>query len=137
MSTGILILGIVLIALFFLFGGSFRRRTVDTEEPALASEHNSGGGGGGCCGGNNQTHQHHHEHQDGTDGEADAWIDPVCGMPVESQNAAATKNYKGVTFYFCSEKCRAAFARNPRKYVKKEELDRKPVSSRGGHGCCG
>jgi YHS domain-containing protein len=117
-------------ALFYLFGGRFRQGAPSEAEGAGAA----GNSGGGCCGGSQTTSSRKRNNQ----ADVDAWVDPVCGMPVETKHAAAMKRYKGTTFYFCSEKCRAAFARNPRKYVKKEELERQPVrSSSGGHGCCG
>ena len=43
--------------------------------------------------------------------------DPVCGMEVYEMSAAATYEYKGRTFYFCSPGCKAAFAKEPAKYV--------------------
>ena len=43
--------------------------------------------------------------------------DPVCGMTVEEANAAATSEYEGNTYYFCSRGCRAQFERDPAKYV--------------------
>ena len=44
-------------------------------------------------------------------------IDPVCGMEVEPKSAAATYEYKGQTYYFCSPGCKAAFQKDPEKYV--------------------
>ena len=43
--------------------------------------------------------------------------DPVCGMTVNPQNAAASINYKGQTYYFCSALCKTMFEREPEKYV--------------------
>jgi uncharacterized membrane protein YraQ (UPF0718 family)/YHS domain-containing protein len=43
--------------------------------------------------------------------------DPVCGMQVETANAAATANYSGRTFYFCAERCRDRFLRDPTRFV--------------------
>jgi len=39
--------------------------------------------------------------------------DPVCGMTVEREKAAATLDLDGVTYYFCSKGCRAEFAGEP------------------------
>ncbi len=50
--------------------------------------------------------------------------DPVCGMTVDEKNAAATTEYKGKTYYFCAPGCKAAFDRDPEKYL----------SSQGEHG---
>ena len=43
--------------------------------------------------------------------------DPVCGMMVNLQNAAASIQYKGTRFYFCSQMCKSMFEREPEKYV--------------------
>jgi len=42
--------------------------------------------------------------------------DPVCGMVVDPSKAAATAEYQGTTFYFCSEGCAAKFRTAPEKY---------------------
>ncbi len=44
--------------------------------------------------------------------------DPVCGMEVDRKKAAATFDYKDKTFYFCSLRCTATFAKKPRKHLK-------------------
>ena len=44
--------------------------------------------------------------------------DPVCGMQVSSETAAGQSNYKGKTYYFCSQADKQAFDRNPEKYVR-------------------
>jgi len=46
--------------------------------------------------------------------------DLVCGMMIDPQTAAATLRYKGQTYYFCAPGCKAAFEKDPAKYVKKE-----------------
>src|SRR5437870_6575243 len=43
--------------------------------------------------------------------------DPVCGMSVEPQSAAARRVYGGRTFYFCAKGCAEAFDREPKKYL--------------------
>ena len=53
-------------------------------------------------------------------------IDPVCGMEVNEESAAATSEYKGKTYYFCAPGCKAAFDANPQKYLHQEHG--------GGHG---
>jgi adenylate cyclase len=40
-------------------------------------------------------------------------IDPVCGMRIDTEDAAATAEHQGTTYYFCSEACRAAFLADP------------------------
>jgi len=52
--------------------------------------------------------------------------DPVCGMMVEEEKAAATSEYKGKTYYFCCKGCKVAFDKDPEKYI---EAEKKP-------GCC-
>ncbi len=47
--------------------------------------------------------------------------DPVCGMTVDEKAAAATSEYMGQTYYFCAPGCKAAFDKEPDKYVKGEE----------------
>lgn len=50
--------------------------------------------------------------------------DPVCGMQVDEAHAAATAQYRGQAFYFCSVSCKAAFEKHPEKYaepVKRKE----------------
>jgi P-type Cu+ transporter len=44
-------------------------------------------------------------------------VDPVCGMSVESSTAAASIEYEGTTYYFCSQQCADTFRSNPEKYV--------------------
>ena len=46
--------------------------------------------------------------------------DPVCGMAVNPQNASASAQYKGQTYYFCSQLCKSMFEREPEKYVTSE-----------------
>lgn len=43
--------------------------------------------------------------------------DPVCGMDVDEQTAAATAEYQGKTYYFCAPGCKKAFEKEPEKYV--------------------
>jgi Cu+-exporting ATPase len=47
--------------------------------------------------------------------------DPVCGMMVDEEKAAATSEYKGKTYYFCARGCKAAFDKNPEKYLGDRE----------------
>jgi len=46
--------------------------------------------------------------------------DPVCGMTINMQSAAASIRYKGQTYYFCSQMCKMMFEREPEKYVQSE-----------------
>ena len=45
-------------------------------------------------------------------------IDPVCGMTVEPASAAASREFEGTTYSFCSKGCAAAFEVDPRRYVR-------------------
>ncbi|MEM3730612.1 MAG: YHS domain-containing protein [Candidatus Bathyarchaeia archaeon] len=44
--------------------------------------------------------------------------DPVCGMKVDEKTAKFKADYKGKTYYFCSQMCKANFEKNPSKYIK-------------------
>ena len=44
-------------------------------------------------------------------------IDPVCKMQVDEKKAAATSEYKGKKYYFCSVGCKKAFDEKPEKYL--------------------
>ena len=44
--------------------------------------------------------------------------DPVCGMEVNSQDAAASTAYQGHIVYFCSTECQQQFDQSPERYVK-------------------
>lgn len=46
--------------------------------------------------------------------------DPVCGMQIDERNAAGTSVYHGKTYYFCSSGCKAAFDKDPAKYIGRE-----------------
>jgi Cu+-exporting ATPase len=43
--------------------------------------------------------------------------DPVCGMMVEPESAAATSEYNGKTYYFCSVDCKEEFEEDPESYL--------------------
>jgi YHS domain-containing protein/TusA-related sulfurtransferase len=48
--------------------------------------------------------------------------DPVCGMSVKIAGAKYTYDYKGTTYYFCSEGCQTAFSKEPDKYLAKKDV---------------
>ncbi len=56
----------------------------------------------------------------------DKAVDPVCGMTVTKATAAATFDYKGTTYYFCSKGCKDAFAKEPEKYLSKAAAKGEP-----------
>ena len=43
--------------------------------------------------------------------------DPVCGMQIESDDAAGTIEHQGTTYSFCSQACHDAFEADPGSYV--------------------
>ena len=45
-------------------------------------------------------------------------FDPVCKMEVDEKSAAATYEYQGQTYYFCAPGCKAAFEKDPEKYLE-------------------
>ena len=51
-----------------------------------------------------------------TDSPATA-IDPVCGMTVAAAESSLQLEHNGVTVYFCSPGCRAAFRKDPERYA--------------------
>jgi len=44
--------------------------------------------------------------------------DPVCGRDVVVTRAAASSDYAGATYYFCSLECQQDFERQPDRYVE-------------------
>jgi YHS domain-containing protein len=46
--------------------------------------------------------------------------DPVCGMKINENDAAASTEYKRKVYYFCSPSCQDAFEKEPEKYVKND-----------------
>ena len=52
---------------------------------------------------------------------ARTYTDPVCGMEVTPETAAATSEYQGRTYYFCSVEDKETFDKNPEKYVRPEQ----------------
>src|SRR5687768_1454970 len=44
-------------------------------------------------------------------------IDPVCGMTVDEDVAAATSVHDGSTYYFCAPGCKRTFDANPAKVL--------------------
>ena len=48
--------------------------------------------------------------------------DPVCGMNVDENSAAAQTQYQGKTYSFCSEQCRREFEKSPKKKTEVQNL---------------
>jgi Cu+-exporting ATPase len=53
-------------------------------------------------------------------GQAHMATDPVCGMRVDEHAGKPTYEYNGETHYFCSEGCRAKFAKEPERFLDKK-----------------
>ena len=47
--------------------------------------------------------------------------DPVCGMMVNPETAAAQTDYEGETYYFCAPGCKVAFEKDPGKYLQHQD----------------
>ena len=72
--------------------------------------------------GEDMEHGEHGEHEEhGEHAENGMVKDPVCGMEFDKSKAKATYEYNGKTYYFCMEKCKEDFAKNPAKYVSADE----------------
>jgi YHS domain-containing protein len=50
-------------------------------------------------------------------------VDPVCGMNVEREEAAAESEFQGLTYHFCSQDCKRMFDEDPTIYVSEETAD--------------
>ena len=55
--------------------------------------------------------------------------DPVCGMEVDPDKARYTLDHGGVTYVFCCAGCQAAFARDPKQFLKSQEPVTRPPSA--------
>jgi Cu+-exporting ATPase len=44
--------------------------------------------------------------------------DPVCGMTVDTTDAAPTASHDGETYFFCCSGCREQFVANPARYIR-------------------
>lgn len=47
----------------------------------------------------------------------DTVVDLVCGMTVDPSTAAASREYEGRTYYFCSAHCAATFSADQARYA--------------------
>jgi Cu+-exporting ATPase len=55
--------------------------------------------------------------------------DPVCGMALAQDSAAAQREYGGKVYYFCSESCANSFVTDPAAHVASTLHDwRRPVA---------
>jgi len=63
--------------------------------------------------------------------------DPVCGMDVDPAKAAASSVHQGQTYYFCAKGCKAAFDKDPARYVRQAGHSGHGSHDHGGHGSLG
>lgn len=58
--------------------------------------------------------------------------DPVCGMDIDAEGAAARLEHDGTTYYFCCDGCRTTFEKDPSRYLSA------PREEHSGHHhhCC-
>jgi len=63
-----------------------------------------------------------------------AVLDPVCGMQVDLQDAAVSRERMGQTYYFCSQDCAQEFDRDPYRYLRQTTMSQEQHS--GHSGCC-
>jgi len=56
--------------------------------------------------------------------------DPVCGMSVKPADARFKSEYRGKTYYFCSEGCKQKFDKEPAKYAAPDENGQAPQSAK-------
>ncbi len=56
-------------------------------------------------------------------------IDPVCGMTIDIEQAAASEVFAGQTWYFCSHGCHEKFTADPERYTKPDTRDERPATS--------
>jgi Cu+-exporting ATPase len=66
---------------------------------------------------------------------ATAAVDPVCGMTVDPVAAAGSHEHTGVTYYFCSQHCLAAFKADPGKYLAKTPAPAVPARKGSQYTC--
>lgn len=64
------------------------------------------------------------EKKDRHDRSVNDFRDPVCGMEVSRNTAAAVAEYGNETYYFCAPVCRDRFLEEPEKYVPRENRER-------------
>lgn len=75
-------------------------------------------------------------------GATDMVRDPVCGMMIDPREAAATSEYEGMTYYFCSTACEKNFDNDPARFIVTPstgdaKADMHGNAHRGGHGATG
>jgi YHS domain-containing protein len=44
--------------------------------------------------------------------------DPICGMHVDEETTQWKSEHKGKTYYFCAERCKQVFEKQPDRFIK-------------------
>jgi YHS domain-containing protein len=63
-------------------------------------------------------------HEERIESEGSAMTDPVCGMTVSQDTAAAAWEHGGETYYFCSVGCFERFKGEPDRFLAQDPADR-------------
>jgi Cu+-exporting ATPase len=80
--------------------------------------------------------EHPHSHH-GHAGESSPGVkDPVCGMSVDPETAAAHYEHRGQTYYFCCPHCREKFRTEPGKYLAPSLVALSPAARATGDYTC-
>jgi len=58
-----------------------------------------------------------HQHREHKEEPMATVTDPVCGMEIDPATAAASQEYEGKTYYFCSQACHQRFVATPEQYT--------------------
>lgn len=82
-----------------------------------------------CC--NSMPHEHH---QQATTAHGKV-RDPVCGMMVDPQTTPHRAEHEGVSYHFCSAKCRERFELRPELYLESTKEAAAPASSDVEYTC--
>jgi Cu+-exporting ATPase len=61
--------------------------------------------------------------------------DPVCGMTVQPETAAAHADHQGVTYYFCSARCHGKFIAHPGDYAGEKQPGSAPEKGAVTYTC--
>ncbi len=75
---------------------------------------------------NKHNHHDHSHHQSHATVSADAMTakDPVCGMTVNLDAGKLSREHKGETYYFCSQKCHDKFVADPESFLSGVHKDK-------------
>ena len=84
---------------------------------------------------NHHDHGHHHSHATVA---ADALTakDPVCGMTVKLDAGKPSREHKGETYHFCSQRCHDTFAADPQSFLTGAHKDKSESLPKGTKYTC-